>query len=150
MSMNRKHRKLRKQEGQGTISLVLTLLVVGFSVAVLMSYFGAADVSDVQEVVAMAQRSPEARALVAETLKSNPNPSNGALRSLRSKVNDVLVTATAREVTGDASLSSQRASEEHARSEMEKLKNVPLWAWIVYAGLASVLVFLLIQYAKSR
>lgn len=70
-----------------------------------------ADAADVQSVVALSEKSAIAKKQVVDALKANPNPSRGDLRRLRLSINDVLVTATAREVTGDATLKTKAETE---------------------------------------
>lgn len=74
-----------------------------------------ADAAEVHALVAKAAPSTEATAVVAEGLKRHPQPTQGDLERMRADVNDVVLTQTARRVTGDPSVPT-KAEKERARA----------------------------------
>jgi uncharacterized Zn finger protein len=68
------------------------------------SDFLPADADSVQAVVSLAAKSPAAKAELVAALKETPNPDRSDLNKIRKRVNEIIVTETAREVTGDTTL----------------------------------------------
>ncbi len=109
------------QRGEGLIDVVWLLV----SIAGLMWFASSwlpADAQDVQAVVTLAEKSPEAKADLAAALKAQPNPDRGDLAKMTERVNEILVTEQARVVTGNKDLKTptqmkaEREAERKARA----------------------------------
>lgn len=68
-----------------------------------------AEAEEVQAVVLHAQSNAEAKAALAASFAEIPNPDRIDLRRMRRQVDEILVTQTARAVTGDRSLQTPSA-----------------------------------------
>lgn len=77
-----------------------------------------ADSADVKAVVANAKGVPGAEQQVKAFLKQHPTPTMFELAELRKQINEEVVLATAKTVTGDASLKS--ATEQKAKERIEQ------------------------------
>lgn len=93
------------QQGVSTVDI---LLGVGFALCCLflLSSQLPARVDDVKEVAAIAESSTQAKLEFAASLQKTPNPNRSELRAMRSRVNEILVTETARAVTGNDALNT--------------------------------------------
>lgn len=109
----------KKQRGQGAWETLLWIACVMLAIWAWAPDFVPAEEADIQAVATAAQPNDEARRVLADMLKATPNPTRGELRKVRKKVNEILVTAKSREVTGDKTLQSptQRAQEQAERAE---------------------------------
>lgn len=105
------------QKGQGSLSLLVSIVLVLCSLLWLLSDYLPAQADELKEVVSLAATSPEAKAAVVATLKQTPNPNRMELRHMRNRVNEIIVTDTARKVTGDTTL--ETPSERDASRERE-------------------------------
>lgn len=109
---------MAKQSGGGAWDVLLWIAFVILAIWAWVPDLLPAEAADVQEVVAAAQPNDEARRVLVEALKATPNPTRGDLRKVQKQVNEILVTAKSREVTGDMALKSptQQAQAEAARA----------------------------------
>lgn len=87
------------------MSAVLMLVTVSWTVYDLLP----ADVEEVQAVVVRARANAEAKAALATAFAEIPNPDRIDLRRMRRQVDEILVTETARALTGDRSLQTPSA-----------------------------------------
>ncbi|MDR2837752.1 MAG: hypothetical protein LBV49_04160 [Azonexus sp.] len=120
-----------RQQGNGALSFLLWAFCLSLSVSFLISYYYLpAEPKDVQEIVSLAATSPEAKAVVVASLKKTPNPKNSELNDLRSRVNEVIVTETARTITGDKTLETPSAREvSRERQETARLASIKSKTW---------------------
>jgi hypothetical protein len=135
--------KLEIEEPQGVqngnprtsrLSLDLTLVLCSawFVAALFWTLYDflPADVNEVQAVVALAAPNAEAKAALAESLSKTPNPDRVDLRRMRRDVNEILVTETARTVTGDLSLQTPSAlAAARARDYAERMAAIESRPW---------------------
>jgi len=112
----------RHEQGSSTLSLLLSVMLVLGGLYWLLSDYLPADAEDLQSLVSLAAPSTEARNVLAASLKASPNPNRIALREMRRRVNDIVVTETARAVTGDKTLES--AGERGARLKREEAARI--------------------------
>jgi hypothetical protein len=123
------------QRGESTMSLLVSMAVIfGFLVWLLSDYMPA-DAEDLQAVISLAAPSPDAKSALATALKETPNPNRTELRHMRSRVNEIIVTETARVVTGDKTL--ETPSERNAANERlgaARLAAIESKAWSEMSG----------------
>lgn len=118
------------QRGEGTLSVVISIALITGYLSWVLSDFLPAQAEDLQKVVLTAAASPDANAVVVESLKETPNPNRIELRHMRSRVNEIIVTETARKVTGDKAL--ETPSERNATLERQaevRLSAIESKAW---------------------
>lgn len=105
------------QRGDSSLSLLLSLvLLFGCLYSVVSDYFPA-QADDLQKVVSLASHSQEARAELAAALATTPSPNRKELRRIKYRINEIVVTETARSVTGDASIKSPAAMEASQKAD---------------------------------
>lgn len=120
----------RRCRGTGSGDVMLLLGIVAFAIWAWMPEFLPADAGDVKSLAAVAATTNESRAAFAAALKQTPNPSRAELRRMRTLVNDLLVTETAREVTGDATLKAPAdVQQERASAEAARQAKLDAMAW---------------------
>jgi hypothetical protein len=138
-----------KSSGDRSALSRLTLVVLVAAACLLWWLSGAPSKADkVQEVVSLAAKSPEAAAAVAESLKNNPNPSVVELHALRSHVNEILVTETARQVTGDKTI--ETPTERDAALKRQEVKRYEMlaakpWAEMTFDEIAEYLLISILK-----
>lgn len=84
---------------------------------------------EVQNVIALANGSPEASRIVKESLLRHPVPTRYELRTMRTTINEMVTLDLARKVTGDPTLQSPsgqskatlEASTAHEKAERARL-----------------------------
>lgn len=108
---------MRFQNGAGAWDTIFWIACAVFAIWVWVPDLLPAEAADIHSLAVTAQANEEAKGLLAEELKTNPNPSRGELRKVQRRINEILVTAKSREVTGDKTLKSpaQQEKDEGAR-----------------------------------
>lgn len=99
-------------------TLLVSLALMFGGLLWLLSDYLPADATELQALVALATPNPDAKTALAESLRETPNPNRVELRRMRSRVNGILLTATARAVTGNKAL--ETPSDRRARVEREQ------------------------------
>lgn len=105
------------QRGDSSLSLLLSLALLFGGLYFVVSDYFPAQADDLQEVVSLASHSPEARAELTAALATTPNPNRKELRRIQYLINEIVVTETARSVTGDASIKSPAAMEADQKAD---------------------------------
>lgn len=107
------------QRGRAGWELLLWVSIVVLAVCAWAPDFVPADAADIQALVERAQANETAKNALSSALKETPNPSKSDFRRMERTVDEVLVTAISREVTGDQSLqtpSEARKAKEAAHN----------------------------------
>lgn len=119
-----------KSRGTGSWDVILWLAIVALAIWAWVPDFLPADAGEVKSLAAVAAASNESREAFAAALKQTPNPTRAELRKMRTRVNELLVTETAREVTGDETLKAP-ADVQRDRSSAEAARQARLdaMAW---------------------
>ena len=97
--MNKRHQQGQVARWVCAIAATVFLLCLAYEA-------GPASPDDVKALVAKAEASPAAMAVLQEGLKNTPTPTRDELTDLREKVNERLMLETSRALTGDPSLRS--------------------------------------------
>ena len=98
--------------------MILAIVLISVTLFLLLADHQPAESKDVQQLVALAEASPAAKAVVVSALEKTPNPDRGELRSLRKRVDEILVTEASRRLTGKADL--QTPSDAAALREKQE------------------------------
>ena len=110
-----------------------TLIWLGLLILALWAWvpdYLPADASDVQALGQKSSVDAEARQALVLALKETPNPNRGQLRQMEKRVNEVLVTAAARGVTGDKTLPTPaEAKAMQAKAEAVRESELEAKAW---------------------
>ncbi len=120
---------MKRYKGKGMIDLLFWLGLVLIIVAWVPDYLPA-EATDLQALAKAAASNEEAKASLVDALKSNPNPNRGELRQMRRHVDELLLVAASREVTGDPTLpapSEQKARD--AKIEAERAAQIEAKPW---------------------
>ncbi|MEK8034219.1 hypothetical protein AACH06_25615 [Ideonella sp. DXS29W] len=143
---------MNRCKGNAILNLIIFLSVILIVVEVIPDYLPA-DAADVQALSKAAASNEPAKAALVEALKANPNPSRGQLRQIKQHVDELLLVAASREVTGDATLpapSELRARDAKLLAERESQIQSKDWSgmtdeektWFLEAKYGYALIFL--------
>lgn len=120
-----------EQRGSGTVSS-LVLVALGIALLLMMVRDNSpAKPEDLQGVISLASINPEANAALAAALLETPNPSRADLDGMRDRVNEIVVTEIAKEVTGETTLqtpSVARATRELHQAQYLAALESKAWA----------------------
>ena len=100
---------------------VLWVLSIIIWIGWIASDYLPADAQSVQAVVSLSEKSPAAKAELASFLKVTPNPDRSDLAKITKQINEILVTETARQVTGDMTLKTptELAAQQEVKQSAE-------------------------------
>lgn len=114
------------------ILLICGVLLYGYSKS-------PASVGEVKALAAVAAQNSEANVKMQRFLEQHPTPTNSELADIRRQVNESLVLATSREVTGNAALPNSalaNAEVPAANSAVSPPDAIIDWGWkLLLAGL---------------
>ena len=118
------------QRGASLLSFLLLVALLAVAFRWLLDDYLPASAEDLNAVVALADSSTAARTILVGALKETPNPNRGELRLLRSRMNEVIVTETARAVTGDKTIETptERASARETQ-EASRIDQLAAKSW---------------------
>ena len=108
----------KKERGNSLCGTFLGIILIFGSLFWVLADYLPAESADVQSLVVLAAPSTDAKKMLVDFLKASPNPNRGELRQIKTRIDEILVTETARTVTGDPTLES--LTEREARSTKEK------------------------------
>jgi hypothetical protein len=135
---------MTRNQGRAVVDFLMAPLLL---ITLLIWWYSASQATPeaVQAVVAQANASPAATAIVQAGLKATPTPTVSELNTIRHQVEERLVLETAKRVTGDQSL--RASSEVHAEQENQAQARVGetlLNEWLGWVlGIAVCLMLLL-------
>lgn len=112
-----------RQKGETSLTFIVSILLMIWGIYSIGSDLAPAKSEDVQALVATAESSQEAKAVLVEFMKKTPNPDVSDLRQIRKKIDNIINTETARKLTGDKSIETPNAREERIYNELEAARD---------------------------
>lgn len=107
------------QRGSGVLDLLALLLLMTLVLLVGSAYLPA-EAEDLRAVIALAEPSPAAKAVLVASLKDTPNPTRAQLHRMKVRANEIVVAEMARTMTRDATIETpgqRSATPELAASQ---------------------------------
>jgi len=121
---------MKSINGKGSWDTLIWLGTLIFALWAWAPDYLPADASDVQALGQKSSVNAEARQGLVLALKETPNPNRGQLRQMEKRVTEALVTAAARDLTGDKTPPTPaEAKAIQARAEAVRESELEAKAW---------------------